>query len=436
MVNICMYFQVHQPFRLRNYTVFDIGNNSKYFDTKKNEEICKKVANKCYLPTNKIILDLIKQTNGRFRVAFSISGCALEQFHLYSPEVIQSFRELANTGCVEFLSETYYHSLAYLQSKEEFVKQVNLHKSAIKTIFGQEPTIFRNTELIFNNELANFIESLGYTGILAEGADHILNERSPNLIYGATYSNNIKVLLKNYKLSDDIAFRFSNKDWKEWPLTAEKYVSWINNNSNNNNNDNKDNNKDNGDDETINLFMDYETFGEHQWESTGIFDFLKQFPIEFLKLNKSNNNINDDNNDNSFLLPSEVAKKNIKDIIDVHNFISWADIERDLSAWLGNQIQRSAFHELYQLEKEITETNDKKLMHDWRKLQTSDHFYYMCTKWFEDGDVHKYFNPYESPYDAFITFMNILKDIKIRIRKANENNLKEKDINENNELII
>ena len=421
MVNICMYFQVHQPFRLRNYTVFDIGNNSIYFDAKKNEEICRKVANKCYLPANKIILDLIKQTNGRFRAAFSISGCALEQFHLYSPEVIQSFRELAKTGCVEFLSETYYHSLAYLHSKEEFVKQIDIHKNAMLKIFGHCPKIFRNTELIFNNELAKFIESLGYTAILAEGADHILNGRSPNFICSANYndtdnnntnfSNKIKVLLKNYKLSDDIAFRFSNREWKEWPLTAEKYASWINNI--------------NGNGEVINLFMDYETFGEHQWESTGIFEFLKQMPIEILK-----------HPDNSFMLPSEIAAKHeIKDTIDVHNFISWADIERDLSAWLGNQIQRSAFQELYLLEKDIIAADDKRLIHDWRKLQTSDHFYYMCTKWFEDGDVHKYFNPYESPYDAFITFMNILKDIKIRIRKANENNLREKDINENKKNI-
>ncbi len=390
-----MYFQVHQPFRLRRYGVFDIGNNHDYFDEKKNREVCRKVAKKCYLPANATILELIRNTNGRFRCAFSITGVALEQFEKYAPEVLESFKELAKTGHVEFLSETYYHSLSYLYSKEEFKKQVMIHRKKIKQLFGQTPTIFRNTELIYNNELAKFIEGMGYKGILAEGADHILGWRSPNFLYTPVTCSKIKLLLKNYKLSDDIAFRFSNRGWKEWPLTAEKYTHWIN--------------SINGNGETVNLFMDYETLGEHQWEDTGIFEFLRHFPYRVLE-----------HPDNNFKTPSEVVRAyQPKAELDIHSFISWADIERDLSAWLGNQMQQSSIKELYMLEKAVIGSKDRQLVDDWRKLQISDHFYYMCTKWFSDGDVHKYFNPYDSPYESFIAFMNILNDIISRLGPGN-----------------
>ncbi len=393
VVSVCFYFQVHQPFRLRHYPVFDIGKNHEYFDEQKNKEICLKVASKCYLPANKLILDLINATEGKFKAAFSITGVALEQFEKYCPEVIESFKELAKTGSVEFLSETYYHSLAFLYSKEEFKRQVLMHKKKINELFKQTPRVFRNTELIYNNELAMFIEKMGYKAILAEGADHILGWRSPNFVYQPVTCDRIRLLLKNYKLSDDIAFRFSNKGWEEWPLTADKFASWVS--------------ATNGNGEVINLFMDYETFGEHQWKDTGIFDFMRHLPFEILK-----------NKDNSFLLPSEAAENYpVRDKLDIHSFISWADIERDLSAWLGNDMQRNAIAELYSLEKDIISTNDKKLIEDWRKLQTSDHFYYMCTKWFADGDVHKYFNPYDSPYESFIAFMNILNDIIIRLKE-------------------
>lgn len=389
MKKICLYFQVHQPFRLKKYGVFDIGNGVGYFDEEKNRQIMEKVAKKCYIPANKLLLDLIKKHEGKFKVSFSITGTALEQFEKYAPEVIDLFKELADTGCVEFMAETYYHSLSYIYSKEEFKEQVRMHENKMKELFGQKPQIFRNTELIFNNELANFVEDMGYKGILVEGADHILGGRSPNYVYYPKTTKNMKLLVKNYKLSDDIAFRFSEHSWKEHPLSVEKYAQWISESPG----------------EAINLFMDYETFGEHQWEETGIFKFLEKLPEELI------------NRGMEFVNPSQLLEHESKDELDIRSFMSWADIERDLSAWLGNKMQKSAIEELYKLEKTIKELNDPALLDEWRKLSTSDHFYYMCTKWFNDGDVHKYFNPYDSPYEAFITFINILNDITHRINE-------------------
>ncbi|MCF7862296.1 glycoside hydrolase family 57 protein [Candidatus Woesearchaeota archaeon] len=393
MVTICFYFEVHQPFRLRHYNVFDIGINHEYWYDEKNKDIMRKVARKCYLPTNKLILRLIQETKGKFKASFSVTGVALEQFGMYAPEVLESFRKLAKTGCVEFISETYYHSLSYMYSKEEFVQQVEKHKKLLKKELGITPRVFRNTELIYNNELAKFIEDMGYKGIIAEGADHVLGWRSPNYVYRPVNCEKIKLLLKNYKLSDDIAFRFSNPDWKEYPLSVEKYAGWIN--------------SVNGSGNTINLFMDYETFGEHQWSTTGIFRFMGRLPHEILK-----------HPDNNFMTVSEVADsyEPMADL-DIHHMTSWADLERDLSAWLGNNMQHNAINELYRIESMVKETGDPVLLEDWRRLTTSDHFYYMCTKWFADGDVHKYFNPYDSPYDSFIAFMNVLKDIEHRVKK-------------------
>ncbi len=390
MKDICFYFQVHQPFRLKKYRVFDIGHSHEYFDGALNKKIMEKVAKKCYLPTNNLILQMINKTNGKFKVAYSITGTALEQFEKYMPSVLSSFVELSKTGCVEFLSETYYHSLSFLFSKEEFIEQVAKHKEKIKKLFGKEPKVFRNTELIYYNELAHYVEKMGYQGILAEGADHILGWRSPNFVYKSKTTDNLKLLLKNYKLSDDIAFRFSNKGWKEWPLNAEKFASWV----------------DNAEGKVINLFMDYETFGEHQWEDTGIFNFIKQLPSEMEKRGIG------------FKHPTELLNETPVGELDIHVPVSWADVERDLSAWLGNKMQDTAIRELYAFEKQIKDFGDEKLLADWRKLTTSDHFYYMCTKWFSDGDVHKYFNPYDTPYDSYMSFMNILNDIAIRLRKS------------------
>jgi len=391
MVNICFYFQVHQPFRLRRYPVFDIGTNHYYFDDAKNGEVCRKVARKCYLPANKAMLKLINESGGKFRIAYSLTGTVIEQFERFAPEVLESFKKLAATGAVEFLSETYYHSLSFLYSKEEFEAQVEMHRQKIEELFGMTPKIFRNTELIYCNELANTVQRMGFSGVLAEGADHVLGWRSPNFAYTPKTAENIKLLLKNYRLSDDIAFRFSEKSWKEYPLTAPKFASWVNSM--------------NGSGELINLFMDYETFGEHQWEDKGIFSFLNHLPQELLK-----------HPDNSFVTPSEaILLHESKGELDIHTPISWADVERDLSAWRGNRIQDEALAQIYSLEKEVKESGDQDIIEDWRRLQTSDHYYYMCTKWFSDGDVHKYFNPYDSPYEAFITFMNIIQDIKIRL---------------------
>jgi alpha-amylase len=390
MVSICFYFQVHQPFRMRRYTVFDIGHNDDYFDDHKNIEVLRKVARKCYIPANNLMLELLNN-HPQFKIAYSLSGVFIEQCEKWAPEVIESFKKLAATGRVEFLSETYHHSLAYLFSKEEFKAQVEMHKKKIQELFGQTPKVFRNTELIFNNEIAKYVEDMGYEGIISEGWDPILGWRSANFLYKPVSTSKIKVLMKNYKLSDDIAFRFSNKGWGDWPLTTEKFTNWVN--------------AFNGNGECINLFMDYETLGEHQWEDTGIFEFMKVLPRELLK-----------HPDNNFKTPSELVRDlEAKDWIDCHHMISWADMERDLSAWLGNRLQQESAKRIYMMEEQVKALNDPKMLDNWRKLQTSDHFYYMCTKWFNDGDVHKYFNPYNSPYDSFINFTNVMNDMTIRI---------------------
>ena len=392
MASVCFYFQVHQPFRLRHYTVFD--KKQDYFDDYKNAAICRKVAKKCYLPANRLILELIKKHEGRFKVAYSITGVLLEQFEKYCPEVLSTFDALAETGCVEFLGETYYHSLSFLYSKSEFLEQINHHSDTIEKYFGKRPSVFRNTELIYNNDLAKTIDQTGqFKAIITEGADHILGHRSPNFIYQPPGCENLKLLLKNYTLSDDIAFRFSNQSWNEFPLTADKFSKWVHDV--------------NGQGYITNLFMDYETFGEHQWEHTGIFEFMRALPDKILE-----------HPDNDFKMPSEVVDfYPCSDIVDVPYVISWADSERDLSAWLGNAMQSSSLHDLYTLEKHVKSSGDEVLVHDWRKMQTSDHFYYMCTKFFADGDVHKYFNPYDSPYDSYINFMNALDNLKKRCKK-------------------
>lgn len=397
MVNICLYFHVHQPYRMSKYTVFNVGNHSQYFDEHKNVEILRKVANKCYIPANTLMLELInkyKNSEKQFKISYSITGTILEQFEKYAPEVLESFKKLAETGCVDFVGETYYHSLAFLYSKDEFKDQVVMHKNKLKELFNFDPVVFRNTELIYNNDLGKFVKELGFKAVLTEGADHILAWRNPNYVHNVKDSD-IKLLLKNYKLSDDIAFRFGNSAWEEYPLTVSKYLDWIKS----------------SDGHSVNLFMDYETFGEHQWADTGIFEFMKHLPEEVLKLEGTN-----------FVTVSELANYESKGELDVEHFISWADIERDLSAWKGNDMQDSALSELYSIEKSIKQTNDTTLLSDWRKLTTSDHFYYMCTKYFNDGDVHKYFNPYDSPYESYINFMNILNDVVIRINKINSKN--------------
>lgn len=393
MKSICFYFQVHQPYRLSSYRFFDIGAHDQYFDDYANRYIMQQVAEKCYLPANEVLLGLIKKHGKKFKVAFSISGTALEQFEKYAPKVLKSFQKLAQTGSVEFLAETWAHSLSALKSKKEFEEQVKMHTRKIHELFGQKPVTFRNTELVYSNEIGEMVYNMGFDTMITEGAKHILGWKSPNLLYCSASNPKLKLLLKNFRLSDDIAFRFSDRRWSEWPLTAEKFLSWID--------------KIDGKDEVINLFMDYETFGEHQWAETGIFDFLHAFP-----------NLVIEKGEYSFKTPSELSKE-LQPVsqLNVPYPISWADEERDLTAWLGNELQDEAFNTLYSIESKVRKIKDEKLTTQWRYLQTSDHFYYMCTKWFSDGDVHKYFNPYSSPYDAFINYMNVLSDLVSRVEK-------------------
>ncbi|OGK59877.1 alpha-amylase, partial [Candidatus Roizmanbacteria bacterium RIFCSPLOWO2_02_FULL_43_10] len=373
MPTVCLYLKAHQPRRIKRYRVFDIGVDHEYFNDASetdvnNEKILKKVVEKSYVPTNTLLLKLLKKYPS-FKVSFSLTGTLLDQLEEYTPEVIALFQQLVMTGRVEILGETYHHSLSFFYSLPEFERQVELHKKKIKQLFDLEPHVFSNTELAYNNDLAKWADTKGYTGIIAEGWDPILGWRSPNYVYQPSNIKNLRLLLKNYKLSDDIAFRFSERSWQEYPLTVPKYAEWIS--------------AHNGDGQVINLFMDYETFGEHQWKETGIFDFLENLPKEILK-----------NQDNNFMTPSEViAAYSPVGEIDVSQVMTWADTDRDLTAWVGNKMQQDAIAAAYALEKEILATKDAKLINDWRHLLTSDHFYYMCTKWFSDGDVHAYFSP-------------------------------------------
>ncbi|MBE7439329.1 MAG: polysaccharide deacetylase family protein [Spirochaetales bacterium] len=388
---VCFYFEVHQPFRLRPYHFFDIGHSGNYFDDARNRQIMQKVTHKCYLPATRLLRRLVDRYGGDFRISYSISGTALEQFELYAPEVLDEFRALAATGHVDFLAETYYHSLSALFSEREFRAQVEAQTSALKRLFGVEPRSFRNTELIFNNHIAWLAGELGFKAVLAEGIERMLGWRSPNFPYRPRYRRDIVALLKNYRLSDDIAFRFSQKSWSEHPLTAEKFARWCHEVA--------------GNGTIINLFMDYETLGEHQWEDTGIFQFMEKLPELILR-----------HPDYRFLTVTEAATE-LQTVgeIESDDPISWADTERDVSAWLGNSIQNTAIHALYEIEEAIYDRDDGELFHTFRKLQTSDHFYYMCTKYFNDGDVHKYFSPYGTPHEAYVYFMNALADLRERL---------------------
>lgn len=438
MPKICFYFQVHQPYRLRDLRVTDIGRGGlDYFDGAKNAAVFRKVAGKCYLPANRLMLELVSQYPD-FSIAYSLSGVFLDQCEEYGPDVLDSFRALAATGKVEFLAETYYHSLSSLKSLPEFCAQVGKHVRRIERLFGQTPRVFRNTELIYRNELAHVVRLMGFEGILAEGADRLLRGRSPNEPFCPPRfrlpraqekiirqlrplpgrAEDIRVLLKNYRLSDDVAFRFSDKSWVGFPLQAETFTDWLLSSGG----------------ECVNLFMDYETFGEHQWADTGIFAFLRALPRIWRErgvLTATPTQIirawNQKTAESRFRQPGGapcrermVRGRKTEGLpstqqYDAHDYISWADMERDLSAWLGNGIQHAALDSLYQLEDAIHESGDAQLLEAWRKLQTSDHFYYMSTKYWSDGDVHKYFSPYDSPYEAYRRFSHALCDLRLRL---------------------
>ena len=393
MKTICLNFQIHQPFRYRKYRFFDIGNDSYYYDDYANETIMRKIADNSYLPANNILLKQIKKFKGKFKVSFSISGVALDQFRLYTPEVIDSFKDLADTGCVEFLSGTYANSLVSLADAELFAKQVKAHDDLIEKWFNQKPTVFRNTELIYSDELGDLIYRMGFETVITEGAKHILGWKSPNYLYCNALNPRQKVLMRNTRLSDDISFRFSNSSWSEYPLTATKVAGWL-----------VDLPKK---EEVVNIFLNYETFGEIQKKHTGIFSFLENLPEIILKSKEL-----------SFSTPSE-AVKTLQPVSAIHVMhpISWADEERDLSAWLGNELQKDAFKHLYELRERVKKCTDPLIQKDWLYLQSNDHLYYMSTKFFSDGEVHKFFNPYSNPYEAFINYMNVLSDFTLRLNK-------------------
>jgi alpha-amylase len=387
MPDICLYAQVHQPWRLRRYRVFDIGSSDEYFDDELNRRLVQRVAEKCYLPANRLLADLIRASNGRFRMALSLSGTLLDQLGEWAPAALRSFQDLVATGGVEILGETYHHSLASLGDEDEFAAQVRLHSRAVARAFGARPTTFRNTELIYWDELAPMIRRLGFSAVMVEGADHVMDRRSPNYVYEAATAPGLRLLPRNYRLSDDVGFRFSLREWDGWPVTADKYAEWVAGSPG----------------ETVNLYVDYETFGEHQWAETGIFDFLRHLPEACQARGIG------------FVQPAELATRVPRAVLSFARPTSWADVERDTSAWLGNRLQQAAHDRLYRLRPAVLAAVDPALLAQWRQLTTSDHVYYMCTKWFADGDVHKYFSPYESPYDAFVAFMNVLQDLEQRV---------------------
>ena len=406
MKSICFYFQIHQPFRLRRYRFFDIGGDHFYYDDYSNEEIIRRIAERCYLPANHTILQMIKDTKGKFKVAYSISGVALEQMELYVPEVIDSFKELAKTGCVEFLAETYSHSLSSLMEEgNEFELQVKQHADKIQSLFDVKPRVFRNTELIYSDEIGDRVANLGFKGIITEGAKHILGWKSPNYLYCRASNPRLNILFKNFKLSDDITFRFSDWGWDQYPLTADKFMDWIAGTPES--------------EKIVNLFMNYETFGELQGAQTGIFDFLKALPYFA------------EQKDITFATPSEIiGKQKPVDQISILFPISWADEERDVSAWLGNELQKEAFRKLYEIGERVRLSKNSSLIQDWDYLQTSDHFYYMSTKHFSDGAVHRHYSPYDSPYEAFMNYMNVLGDFIDRVNSQFPEGIDTEELND------
>ncbi len=386
MPDICLYFQVHQPYRLRRFRVFDIGSGAGYFDEEANRGILRRVADKCYLPANRALREAVERSDGRFRFSLSLSGVLLEQLASTAPDVLESFQRLADTGGVELLGETYYHSLAALNDPWEFRTQIGLHGKAVERHFGQRPTVFRNTELLYDDAIAPQVARMGFQAMMVEGTDRMLGWRSPNYVYAAASAPGLRLLARNFRLSDDVGFRFSNRTWDAWPLTADRWAEWISRSA----------------ESSVHVFLDYETFGEHHWADTGIFDFLRYLPDALARRNVACRR------------PSELAAREPVGTLSVPVTTSWADAERDTSAWLGNRLQRAAYDRHARMAPRVKESGDPQLLETWRRLGTSDHFYYMSTKRFSDGEVHQYFSPYDSPYDGFIAYMNALTDLERR----------------------
>ncbi|MBR3220396.1 glycoside hydrolase family 57 protein [Candidatus Saccharibacteria bacterium] len=392
---LCLYLHMHQPYRYRQYSIFDVARDSNYwqddyYSKQNNERIFKKVAEKSYRPTLDMLERNLKRYPG-FKLSLSITGVWLEQAEAWAPELIAQIKRMVDTGQVELVAETFYHSMSFFYNRDEFEAQVKQQMAKFKELFNVVPQVFRNTELAYNDELGKWADEFGFKGVLAEGWDKVLGWRSPNHVYKIAGAKQAKLLLKNYRLSDDIAFRFSDRSWKEWPLTVDKYQGWLDMDALRGN--------------LINLFMDFETFGEHQWEDTGIFAFMEQLIAKWLS-----------QFDNKFVTVSEALEvEPAVDELSMPQTVTWADTERDLSAWMGNAMQEEALTILYGLHDEVVASGDADLMEDYRRLTTSDHAYYMCTKYWNDGDVHAYFSAYDSPYDAFMYYMNVIRDIKYRL---------------------
>ena len=404
MKAICFYFQIHQPFRLKRYRFFDIGNDHYYYDDFANDDIVTRIAQRSYIPAAESLLRMIEASKGKFKCAISVTGTALEQFEQYVPEFIDLLKKLAETGCVEFLAETYAHSLSSLADPDEFISQVKVHDEKIRELFGQTPKVLRNTELIYSDELAPLIQSMGYKGVITEGAKHILGWKSPNYVYNAASAPKLKILLKNDKLSDDISDRFSNTSWEDYPLTADKYIDWIASTP--------------AEEQIINLFMNLEVFGDFQPRETGIFQFLEALP-RFAR-----------DRGVQFITPTEAVKtlKPVAELSIVHP-ISWADEARDTSAWLGNKLQNEAFNKLYSVAERVRLADNRQLKQDWGRLQASDHLFYMSTKHFADGASHSMFSPYETPYQAFTNYMNVLSDFIVRVEEQYPMSIENEELN-------
>jgi len=395
--SVVLYFHAHQPFRLRRYTWFDIGRDHAYFDDETNARIVRRVAERCYLPTTALLRRAIERSDGRFRCALSITGTLIDQLERWAPEALDAFRALHDTGGLEVVAETSHHSLAFLGDRREFRAQVLGHAGRLERVFGRRPRTFRNTELVFDDSVAQAAEEMGFEAILGEGADHLLGWRSPHRVWRPEGCERIALLLRSYRYSDDIAFRFSNRGWGDWPLTPEKFASWLAALPRTA--------------EIVNLFMDFETAGEHQSKESGILEFLERMPEPLLAAQGRGGKPRF-----AFRTPAEAATAHRSaGVVSAPRPVSWADQERDLSAWLGNSMQRSAHDALYDALRAVRRSRDPDLLESWRKLSTSDHVYYMCTKYFSDGDVHKYFSPYDTPHDAFITFLNVLDDLARRV---------------------
>ncbi|MDR1556345.1 MAG: glycoside hydrolase family 57 protein [Tannerellaceae bacterium] len=400
MKTICFYFQIHQPFRLKRYRFFDIGNDHYYYDDFQNEEIIRQMAERCYVPANKMILEMIKSGGGKFKAAFSMSGTALEQMEIYTPEVIDGFRELMKTGNVEFLTETYAHSLSSLGDPEEFKEQVKLHRNKIYNLFGVYPKVFRNTELIYSDEISDIVYEMGYKGMITEGAKHVLGWKSPNYVYTSIIQPQLKLLLKNDRFSEDISIRFHNYSWSEYPLTADKYMSWIASTP--------------GEEQIINLFMNYDVMGSFHPAESGIFEFFRALPRYA------------EEKGIGFSLPSEVFAL-LKPVgsVSVPYPMSWVDEEKDCSSWLGNVLQQEAFGKITQISERVRLINDRRIRQDWNYLQSSDHFYYMNTK--HPGE--RGFSPYDNPYEAFNNYMNVLSDFIFRVNAQYPSSIENEELN-------